>query len=102
MHPLKPPHISLSLDCVTGSATFDRKLMYVATRNLLLNAFKYATSQVHMQVWLADGQLHIDVDDDGPGIPAGERDRVFEPSSGWIARATAPPAATAWGYPSCG
>ncbi len=79
MHPLKPPHISLSLDCVTGSATFDRKLMYVATRNLLLNAFKYATSQVHMQVWLADGQLHIDVDDDGPGIPAGERDRVFEP-----------------------
>ncbi|SCK14992.1 ATP-binding protein [Vogesella sp. LIG4] len=79
LHPLKPPHISLTLDCMAGSATFDRKLMYVATRNLLLNAFKYAAGKVHMQVWLADGQLHIDVDDDGPGIPADERDRVFEP-----------------------
>ncbi|MEQ6289686.1 ATP-binding protein [Vogesella sp. GCM10023246] len=79
LQPLKPAHITLTLDCASGSTTFDRKLMYVATRNLLLNAFKYATSRVHMRVWQQAGLLHVDVDDDGPGIPAAERERVFEP-----------------------
>ncbi|MGL6047311.1 MAG: ATP-binding protein [Vogesella sp.] len=79
MQPLCPGQLQLGLSCEPGSATFDRKLMYVATRNLLLNAFKYASSQVHMTVSLADAQLHIAVEDDGPGIPAAERERIFEP-----------------------
>ena len=79
MQPLCPGHLQLGLSCQPGSATFDRKLMYVATRNLLLNAFKYAASQVQMTVTLASGQLLITVEDDGPGIPPAERERIFEP-----------------------
>ena len=79
MQPLCPPHLTLGLDCAAGSTTFDRKLMYVATRNLLLNAFKYAASRVQMTVRLEGGQLQIAVEDDGPGIPPEECERIFEP-----------------------
>lgn len=79
MQPLCPPHLQLGLDCGSGNTTFDRKLMYVATRNLLLNAFKYATSRVQMSVTLYGGELWIAVEDDGPGIPPEECERIFEP-----------------------
>lgn len=77
--PLKPEHIELSLDCCSGNASFDRKLFYVATRNLLFNAFKYAQSKVHMTVEKQPGWLLVHVDDDGSGIPEDDRDKVFEP-----------------------
>lgn len=48
--------------------------------NLIENAFKHARSQVRVTVGGADtpGGLSIHIDDDGPGIPATERERVFE------------------------
>lgn len=49
--PLKPPNLTLTLECPREDGAFDRKLMYIATRNLLLNAFKYAQSQVRMTVY---------------------------------------------------
>ncbi|AUH49455.1 two-component sensor histidine kinase [Chromobacterium sp. ATCC 53434] len=77
--PLKPADLTLSLDCPREDGAFDRKLMYIATRNLLLNAFKYAHGQVRMTVYHQGAQLIIEVDDDGCGIPAEDRDKVFEP-----------------------
>ena len=79
VNPLKPAHLQLSMNCQRGSALLDRKLVYVASRNLLLNAFKYARSQVLLQVERHGGILEIHVDDDGHGIPAEDRERVFEP-----------------------
>ncbi|KMJ52427.1 two-component sensor protein [Vogesella sp. EB] len=79
VQPLRPTLLQLTLDCARGEATFDRRLVYVATRNLLLNAFKYARQQVCMTVAVEQGQLIITVDDDGPGIPEKERERIFDP-----------------------
>lgn len=79
VEPLKPPHIELGMDCVKGMGRFDRKLIYVASRNLLLNAFKYAQQQVRLSVSRQDGMLVIVVEDDGHGIPEADRERVFEP-----------------------
>lgn len=47
--------------------------------NLLGNAVKYARSRVTASVRTDGRTVTLCVEDDGPGIPAGERERVFEP-----------------------
>lgn len=59
--------------------TGDERLLARALGNVLRNAEKYAQSRIILSVSKHAGQLEIAVDDDGPGIPAGEREAVFEP-----------------------
>lgn len=47
-------------------------------RNLIDNAARHATSRVEIGVFSLDGQAVIRVGDDGPGIPEGDRQRVFD------------------------
>jgi signal transduction histidine kinase len=47
-------------------------------RNLADNAARHARSQVRLRLAERDGWVVLDVDDDGPGIGADERERVFE------------------------
>ena len=49
--------------------------------NLLANARRYAKSTVEANATRVGGDVVVTVDDDGPGIPAGDRDRVFQP---WV------------------
>ena len=49
-----------------------------AASNLIGNAVKYGT-EVRDRLAAAGEGLLIEVDDDGPGIPPGEMERVFEP-----------------------
>ncbi|MFY9995624.1 MAG: two-component system sensor histidine kinase PhoQ [Leclercia sp.] len=46
--------------------------------NLLDNACKYCLEFVEVSARVSDDQLHIIVEDDGPGIPRGKRDQVFD------------------------
>jgi len=46
--------------------------------NLLDNALKYSDGAVRIRLEVEGGVVRIGVADDGPGIPAGERTRVFE------------------------
>jgi two-component system, OmpR family, sensor kinase len=46
--------------------------------NLVANASRHARSVVHVSVVPAGRWVRLIVDDDGPGIPADERDRVFD------------------------
>ena len=48
-------------------------------RNLVENAIKHAgdAPRVQVQVQVADGQVLLTVEDDGPGIPEDERERAF-------------------------
>lgn len=50
-----------------------------AVDNLLSNAMKFARAAFAIRASLADDVLTIEVTDDGPGIPASERELVFEP-----------------------
>ena len=59
---------------VEGSRTQLRR----ALGNLLDNADRHATGQVEVRVHQADGRAQVVVDDDGPGIPEADRERVFE------------------------
>ena len=47
-------------------------------RNLLENAVRHAGSRVRLGLRAVDGVAVLDVTDDGPGIPAEDRDRVFD------------------------
>ena len=46
--------------------------------NLVENAVRYARSRVTVAVGPAGGDAVLTVTDDGPGVPAADRDRVFE------------------------
>jgi signal transduction histidine kinase len=47
-------------------------------RNLLDNAVRHATAVVTVTLGEVAGAAVLRVDDDGPGIPAADRERVFE------------------------
>jgi signal transduction histidine kinase len=55
---------------VTGDATGIRAIL----DNLLENAARHGAHTVRMEL----GEHHLAVDDDGPGIPENQRERVFE------------------------
>jgi two-component system sensor histidine kinase RstB len=55
----------------------DRKAMPYALRNLLRNAFKYASKKIVVSAQFQDGHIMIHVDDDGIGIPPDDRESVF-------------------------
>ena len=49
-----------------------------AVTNLLDNAGRHARTTVRITVHRRDGHVRVLVDDDGPGIPEDDRERVFE------------------------
>ncbi len=65
---------------VEGTARADPDLVAQVVRNLIANARRHAGAggRVTLCSRAEDGELIIAVDDDGPGIPAGERERVFD------------------------
>lgn len=77
----------LDLDLADGLVVTGHASQLVSVvRNLLDNAARHATSRVHVTLarepglgrCAAVGNVVLTVDDDGPGIPAGDRLRVFE------------------------
>lgn len=49
-----------------------------AVRNLIENATRHATSVVRLTMEASDSMVSLIIDDDGPGIPADQREHVFE------------------------
>lgn len=62
-----------ALACICRAAEVRRAL-----RNLIENALRYGV-RARVSAEAMDGMAAIHVDDDGPGIPVGELERVFEP-----------------------
>lgn len=74
------PH---TLDCMLpedlSELALDRRLLARAVCNLLRNAQKYAADRILLSAARTGGGVEITVDDDGPGIPVEEREKVFDP-----------------------
>jgi signal transduction histidine kinase len=73
------PRITIELDAspdvaVTGNPA-DLSRVF---RNVVDNAVRYARSTVRIRASGADGMVRVDIADDGPGIPAEERERAFD------------------------
>lgn len=72
--------ITVTVDPCVGSVVADRNLATGVLTNLLSNALKYAPAGSPIQIEVTqDGALVMTtVSDAGPGVPAGDRDRIFE------------------------
>ncbi|MDH4145569.1 MAG: HAMP domain-containing histidine kinase [Acidimicrobiia bacterium] len=70
------PTITLAADPVV--VTGDDAQVARLVRNLVSNARRHAASQVRVMVRAAPGAALLVVEDDGPGIPAEARGRVFD------------------------
>jgi two-component system OmpR family sensor kinase len=57
----------------------DARLLSRAVGNLMGNARRYAETRVVLRAAREADGVKIVVEDDGPGIPAGEREQVFAP-----------------------
>lgn len=64
---------------VGGSLVCDAKALSRALANVMRNAVRYARSRVAVSVERSGARTTISIDDDGPGVPPQERDRLFEP-----------------------
>jgi signal transduction histidine kinase len=70
---------------LTGSAdvavTGSRELLHSAIENVLRNAVRYSpgNARVQMNIAARGGGLEIVIRDHGPGVPASELERIFEP-----------------------
>lgn len=72
--------VPVELTCEGAKSAFvDRDLLRRVARNLIDNACKYGGgSPVAVSCEMSAGVLRIAVADQGPGIPAAARDRIFE------------------------
>lgn len=75
------PHAEVTLDTsavsaapVAGRADELRRLV----RNLLENAVRHAQERVDVVTVCSDDTVCLEVGDDGPGVSAGDRERIFE------------------------
>lgn len=68
-------HVAAEELLVTGDARLLRRLV----GNLIENARKASSGPVRVEVRRDAGAVVADVADEGPGVPAGERERIFEP-----------------------
>jgi signal transduction histidine kinase len=60
-------------------ALADPRLLRRAIRNLLENAARYGGQGTEMVVAAEATRIRLDVCDRGPGVPPGEREKIFEP-----------------------
>jgi len=73
----------LGLDPRVGRVRVDPRQMRRALINLIDNAVaaieERGAIRIDTRPGTRDGSLHIEITDDGPGIPPGDRDKMFEP-----------------------
>jgi signal transduction histidine kinase len=73
--------VALHADAPEETAVFDGAGMARAVDNLILNALQHTPSGggVDVAIHISDETLLFSVEDSGPGVPDGERERMFEP-----------------------
>ena len=78
---LKPGDKTLELSCPEEKVPVQARprALKRALLNVLENALRHATSAVRVEVRPEAECIRLFVDDDGPGIPPEERERVFRP-----------------------
>ncbi|ELM3657377.1 two-component system sensor histidine kinase RstB [Edwardsiella piscicida] len=77
MHPQQ--QILLDIPHRGDFGAIDIRLFERLLDNLINNALRYSQGKLRIGLWFDGDNGCLQVEDDGPGIPAAERERVFEP-----------------------
>ncbi|HEY5801788.1 MAG TPA: ATP-binding protein [Burkholderiaceae bacterium] len=77
-HGMQDKSVTLHIDPDLGNYDGDAKLIARALSNLVRNAQKYAQHSIAVAAKRRLSGVTITVDDDGPGIPENERQRIFD------------------------
>jgi signal transduction histidine kinase len=78
---VEPADRYISVTCHTDDEVLvhgDRGGLERVLRNLTDNARRHARSRVAVRAYAAGDHAVIEVEDDGPGVPAADRERIFE------------------------
>lgn len=59
--------------------SYDPRLLERALHNLLQNANRFAKTGINLTLSASATEVKLTVEDDGPGIPEKDRERIFEP-----------------------
>lgn len=75
------PQRQLQLSCPPQGdyGAIDMRLMERVLDNLINNALRYSEKTLRVSLAAEESQARLTVEDDGPGIAADERDKIFEP-----------------------
>lgn len=73
--------IQVTTNAEVESVDGDYRYLSRAAANLLRNAIRYACTAVTLTLASREGMNTLTIDDDGPGVPEAERERLFEPFS---------------------
>lgn len=78
---LKDKGFELALDVpeTLPACNFDKDGLTQVLVNLIDNAVKYGETEVRLEAEAKDGDVVLRVLDRGPGVPADEREKIFEP-----------------------
>ncbi len=72
-------HLRCEVDPAATHVRCDAHLMETVLRNLVYNALRHARREVVVRFGIApEARYRLCVEDDGPGIPEADRERVFE------------------------
>lgn len=71
-------HIEVKDESHGQAITCEWSLMQTALQNLIHNALGYAQAQIVISIKITPSHFIVVVDDDGPGIPVDQQERVFE------------------------
>jgi signal transduction histidine kinase/DNA-binding response OmpR family regulator len=73
-------HYSVHFTEATNIGFFDKDKLEKIVSNLLTNAFKYTPEQgsVSVEITIEEKRLRFSVEDNGPGIPKKELDKIFD------------------------
>lgn len=71
----------LDVDPMLG-AKADRERMLCAVLNLCVNAVQAGANLLEIRVTLEDGWVHVEIADDGPGLPDAAKANLFKPFAG--------------------
>jgi signal transduction histidine kinase len=77
-HGLDEPPVEVSEATGDPLVQVDRRRFERVITNLIDNAHRYANGAVAVRLTIEEGQLAVNIDDNGAGVPPEEREQVFE------------------------